>query len=100
MDACTAPNSTVNVLPGNRETLDERSTTTAAQQHSSSSTACSFGLNYDSYVSFRAIGLIWRMQELTAELVCLLISSLLLVPTLWETNNQDMKPIYPWTARE
>ena len=32
--------------------------------------------------------------------MCLLIWSLLLVPTLSETNNQNMKTIYPWTARE
>ena len=56
----------------------------------------SFGLfNYNSYVSFRAIGLIWGVWELTAELACLLMSSLRLVPTLLETNNQDMKTIYP-----
>ena len=48
--------------------------------------ACSFGLfNYDSFVSFRAIGVIWGIRELTAELVCLLFWSLFLVPTLWGT---------------
>ena len=47
---------------------------------------CSFGLfNYDSFVSFRAIGVIWGIRELTAELVCLLFWSLFLVPTLWGT---------------
>ena len=91
---------------------------------------CSFGLfNYDSFVSFRAIGVIWGIRELTAELVCLLFWSLLpcpypvgdsslslpcgglfLVPTLWGTllcslpcygtDNQDMKTICTWTARE
>ena len=60
----------------------------------------SLQLEYGSYVSVRAIGLVWGILELTAELVCLLVSSLLLVPTLWETNNQDMETIYPWTARE
>ena len=38
--------------------------------------------------------------ELTAELVCLLISSLLLDPTLWETKDKDMKTVYALTARE
>ena len=56
---------------------------------------CSFGLfNYDSFVSFRAIGVIWGIRELTAELVCLLFwhsssslpyGGLFLVPTLWGT---------------
>ena len=62
---------------------------------------CSFGLfNYDSFVSFRAIGVIWSIWELTAELVCLLFWTLFLVPIPWETNNQDMKIICTWTARE
>ena len=47
---------------------------------------CSFGLfNYDSFVSFRAIGVIWGIRQLTAELMCLLFWSLFLVPTLWGT---------------
>ena len=47
---------------------------------------CSFGLfNYDSFVSFRAIGVIWGIRELTAELVCLLFWTLFVVPTLWGT---------------
>ena len=42
---------------------------------------CSFGLfNNDSYVLFRAIGVIWDIWELTAELVCLLFWTLCLVP--------------------
>ena len=41
---------------------------------------CSFVLfNYDSFVSFRAIGVIWGIWELTAELVCLLFWTLCLV---------------------
>ena len=56
---------------------------------------CSLGLfNYDSFVSFRDIGVIWGIRELTAELVCLLFwhsslslpcGGLFLVPTLWGT---------------
>ena len=62
---------------------------------------CSFGLfNFGTYVSFRASGVIWGMLELVTELVCLLISSLFFVPTLWEINNQDMKNICTRTARE
>ena len=62
---------------------------------------CLFGVfNYDSYVSFRAIGVIWGIWELIAELLCLLTSSPCFVPTLWKINNQDMKTIYTWTARE
>ena len=34
-------------------------------------------------MSFRAVGVIWGIRELTAELVCLLFWSLFLVPTLW-----------------
>ena len=42
---------------------------------------CSFGLfNYDSYVSFRAIGVIWGICDLAAELVCLFFWTLWLVP--------------------
>ena len=52
---------------------------------------CSFGLfKYDSFMPFRAIGVIWGIWELTAELLCLPFWTLFLVPTLWETNNQDM----------
>ena len=53
---------------------------------------CSFGLfNYDSFVSFRAIGVIWGIRELTAELVCLLFwHSSLSLPCggLYGTDNQ------------
>ena len=45
-------------------------------------------------------GVMWCLWELVSELVYLLISSVFLVPTLWDTNNQDMKTIYTWTARE
>ena len=46
---------------------------------------CSFGLlNFDSFVPFRAIGVIWGIWELTAELVCLLVWTLCLAPTLWD----------------
>ena len=42
----------------------------------------SFGLFiYDSYVSFRAVGVMWGIQKLIDELVCLLISSLRVVLT-------------------
>ena len=87
---------------------------------SSKGKTCSFGLfNYDSFVSFRAIGVIWGIRELTAELVCLLFwhsslslpcGGLFLVPTLWGTLLcplpcygpiiKDMKTISTWTARE
>ena len=61
----------------------------------------SFGLfDYDSHVSFRASGVIGGIRQLVAELVYLLISSLFLVPALWETNNQDMKTVCTWIARE
>ena len=47
---------------------------------------CSFGLpKYDSFVSFRAVGVTWGIRELTAELVCLLFWTLFVVPTLWGT---------------
>ena len=47
---------------------------------------CSFGLfNYDSFVSFWVIGVIWGIRELTAELMCFLLLALFLVPTLWGT---------------
>ena len=47
---------------------------------------CSLVLSkYDSFVSFRAIGVIWGIRELTAELACLLFWTLFLVPTLWGT---------------
>ena len=53
---------------------------------------CSFGLfNYDSFVSFRDIGVIWGIRELTAELVCLLFwHSSLSLPCggLYGTDNQ------------
>ena len=41
----------------------------------------SFGFfSYDSFVSFRAIGVIWGTWELTAELVCLLFWTICLIP--------------------
>ena len=53
---------------------------------------CSFGLfNCDSYVTFWASGVLWGFWELVAELVYSLISSLSLVLTLWENNNEYMK---------
>jgi len=75
---------------------------------------CSFGLfNYDSFVSFRAIGVIWGIRELTAELVCLLFwhsslslpcGGLFLVPTLWGTlpcpypvGDSALSPTLLWT---
>ena len=72
---------------------------------------CSFGIfNYDSFVSFRAIGVIWGIRELTAELVCLLFwhSSLSLpcgglcfVPyPAMGPIIKDKKTICTWTARE
>ena len=74
---------------------------TAAYNNAKLAWVCSFGLfNFDSYVSFRAIVVIWGIRELVAELVHLLISSLCLVLTLWEANIQDMKPNRTWISRE
>ena len=69
---------------GNIHTIDRHK-----QQYTKlRSPRCSFGLfNFDSYESFRASGVIWGIREFVGELVNLLISSLFLVPTLWETDN-------------
>ena len=50
--------------------------------------------------SFRASGVIWGVRDLVDELVDFFISSLFLVPSVWETNNLGMKSMCTWTARE
>ena len=56
---------------------------------------CSFGLfNYDSFVSFRAIGVIWGIRELTAELMCLLFSVTL--PCPYPVGDSALFPTLLW----
>ena len=60
---------------------------------------CSFGLvNCDTFVSFRAIGVIWGIRQLTAELVCLIFYTLCLVPCPVGPIIKTMKTIYTWTC--
>ena len=56
---------------------------------------CSFGLfKYDSFVSFRAIGVIWGIRELTAELMCLLF--LVTLPCPFPVGDSALFPTLLW----